>query len=273
MESEAASFSNGSNSWDALIAALDCGTEDPLTCARAAPATTIKNIIEMEALSFGPVVDNITETGNVRDAITSGTAADIPILIGTNANEGSIFALEFGTLDAFIAGSFGGSPPAFTDAILAAFPRSEFPTDLDIIAAIITQVTFQCAAATIANLTEARGLPVFRYFFNGSFPNAQPIPNAGAFHSSEIAEVFNTFTRTGATVQQARLALYMNAAWANFAKDPFVQPMPNWPRLGSKPADLLTLQAGGISGGPAVPQDTIDFNCPLFAPVYLVTGL
>lgn len=273
MESEAVSFSNGTNSWETLIAALNCSTADEIACARAAPASTIKSIIEHGALSFGPVVDGTTRAENVTEAIVSGTAADIPILIGSNANEGSAFAAAYGNLSTFLAVAFPSAPAAYLEEVTAAYPRSIYPTDLDIISQINTEVTFQCAAATIANLTTARGLPVYRYYYNGTFPNTQPFPGAGAFHSSEISEVFGTYNKTGATTQEITLSNYMKTAWANFAKNPEAQPQPSWPRIGSTSKDLLTLQSSGRGGGPAVVQYNLDFRCQLYAPVYQATGL
>lgn len=280
MESEATDAGNGTGSWDALLAALGCDkATNALACARAAPATTIKSIIEHEALTFAPFVDNVTESGNVRNAIVSGTAAQVPILIGNNGNDGSVFALEFGSVENFINEEFvaAGAPQAYIDEILAQYPRSQYPTDLDIVGAIITDVTFQCPAAQIANLTAARGLPAYRYIYNASFANTQPHGFfAGAWHSSEIPEVFLTYNRTDATAQQVALSHYMNTAWANFAKNPTANPASNWPAVGKVKNDVLTFQSKATESspaGPALPASVLDTKCAIFAPVLLLEGL
>lgn len=267
-------------SWDALLAGLNCtNAKDSLACARAAPATSIKSVVEHQALAFAPVIDNITQSGNVANAITSSSAAPVPVMIGSNGNDGSVFSLEFGSLSNFLNATFvaGGAPQAYIDQILAQYPRSQYPTELDVIGAIITDVTFQCPAAQIANLTTAQGIPVYRYIYNASFANTQPLGiYEGAWHSSEIPEVFLTYVRSGATAQQAALSQYMNKAWANFAKNPKGKPMPDWPALGKATNDVQTFQSNKTASGPAGPAkpvSVVDAHCAILAPAILAQGL
>lgn len=279
LESEATDGGNGTASWEALIVALNCTTSDQVACARAAPAATLKSIVEHQALGFPPVADNVTRAADVKAAFTSGTAADVPIIIGTNGNDGSVFALEFGSLSNFVNSTFtaGGAPQSYIDQILAQYPDSQFPSDLDKIGAIITDVTFQCPAAQIANLTASRGIDAYRYIYNASFANTQPLGiYEGAWHSSEIPEVFQTYNRTKATTQQVALSRYMNTAWANFAKDPCKQPAHDWPALGKASSDVQTFQttaAGSAVSGPALSAEAADARCAIFAPVILLQGL
>lgn len=76
--------------WDALAAALDCpgNYSSNLTCVRAAPADTIRTIIDEQELIFNPVADNITLVSDPAEMRLSGNIAHIPVLGGTNAQEG-----------------------------------------------------------------------------------------------------------------------------------------------------------------------------------------
>lgn len=76
--------------WDALSAALGCpGTYGSnLTCVRAAPATKIQQIIDQQILEFNPVPDNVTLVSDPVQRRVSGEIAHIPVLTGTNAQEG-----------------------------------------------------------------------------------------------------------------------------------------------------------------------------------------
>lgn len=76
--------------WNNLTAALGCpGTYGSnLTCVRAANATTIQNIVNVNSLIFSPVADNVTLVTNPAVRRLSGDIARIPVLGGTNAQEG-----------------------------------------------------------------------------------------------------------------------------------------------------------------------------------------
>ena len=205
MESEAAAFSgNGLVSWDTLVAAVGCTTApSQVDCVRQVPATKIKSVIEHDALSFPPVIDNKTETGNVALAIASHTAAQVPILIGTNAQEGRPVAAADGLhgpldVNGFLNASFP-SQTALRAAIAAAYPLSVYQTPYFAVSAIITDLTFTCPTSALANLASISGYPVWRYYFNASFPNTQIFPDAGVYHSSEIPLVFGTYPIVGAT--------------------------------------------------------------------------
>jgi carboxylesterase type B len=71
------------------------------------------------------------------------------------------------------------------------------------------------------NSAEA-GVPTWRYIYNGSFPNIEFLPNVtlGAYHTSEIWQVFTSYEAGTETAQQATLSNSMRGAWARFAKNP-----------------------------------------------------
>ncbi|MCJ1474787.1 hypothetical protein MMC13_003447 [Lambiella insularis] len=278
LESEAVSLAgSGPASWETLVAAVGCtAAASQIDCVRAVPATTIKSVIEHAALAFPPTVDNKTETGNVALAITSHTAAQVPFLIGTNAQEGRPLAAALGLdepLDVatFLNATIPGEP-ALQAAIAATYPLSVYQTPYFAISAIITDLEFLCPASALANLASISGYEVWRYYFNATFPNTQTFPDAGVYHSSEIAEVFGTYPTAGATAQEVALSKYMQTAWASFAKRPTRGP--GWPKLGSRwDVDLGDLGPDGIFGEITIPQLTVDYICPLYAPIIAVEGL
>lgn len=81
---------NSVSSWESLSADLGCpgSYSSNLTCVRAANATQIKNIIEMQELTFMPEVDNVTLVAHPAQQRLSGDIAYIPTMGGTNAQEG-----------------------------------------------------------------------------------------------------------------------------------------------------------------------------------------
>lgn len=76
--------------WNNLTAALHCpGTyASNLTCVRAANATEVKRIIEVNSLIFNPVADNVTLVQNPAAQRLSGNISHIPVLGGSNSQEG-----------------------------------------------------------------------------------------------------------------------------------------------------------------------------------------
>ena len=76
--------------WSNLTVSLGCpGTYGSnLTCVRAANATEVKRIIEVNSLIFNPVADNVTLVTNPAARRLSGNISYIPVLTGSNSQEG-----------------------------------------------------------------------------------------------------------------------------------------------------------------------------------------
>lgn len=98
MESEQV-FAPGSGllSYETVVAHFGCALSlSPIDCLRQVPATTMKTFIEDASLFFPPVNLDGTQVSDSRVNILDGTFAKIPILIGTNFNEGRVFSAAFG---------------------------------------------------------------------------------------------------------------------------------------------------------------------------------
>jgi carboxylesterase type B len=140
-----------------------------LTCIAAAPASSIKSVIEHQASFFTPTVDNRTYLADSARARRSGTTARIPILSGSNANEGRILVVGQENVTAYLEYTLGDKyteNPELVERIRAAYPvgGNEFPTGYDAIAAMETHVSFQCGEALVANDTAELGVSSWRYF-------------------------------------------------------------------------------------------------------------
>jgi len=273
MESEATVTTGGVSSWQALVAALNCTTStSAIACVRAANATLIKNIIEVNDILFPPVPDNITDSINVAPNIATKKWADVPFMIGTNANEGRVFEIGQTNLTAFLASTFAAST-LLQQAIAAMYPANIDGTQEGYyaISDVATKAAFLCAHHKIADLATANNYTAYRYYFNASFPNTMPYPNLGAYHGAEIPLVFGTYDKVNATAQQIALSAYMQGAWADFAKNPSAGP--GWPKVGSAAADIADLGGNGSSGEYQIPTSAIDGSCALYDLVLAVTGI
>ena len=275
MESGQTSFyinHNNSNhdSWNALVAGLNCSkASNQLACVRAAPASAIKSVEEHEALPFVPVSDNITQLEFPEAARIAGKIARVPILTGTNAQEGRVFVYGQNDTAAYLTNFLTGAPQTLIDTIISAYPIPSpgISNMFEQLALIYTHFVFQCPAGLLANDSEKAGIPTWRYYFNATFANTQVVPDLGVYHSSEIGLVFGTYPKVNATAEEMNLSKYMQTTWATFAKNPLAGP--SWPQdaevgvLGS-PGDPLRFNVGA---------GALDERCALYAPIYAVEGI
>ncbi|KAL9625262.1 MAG: hypothetical protein Q9160_000664 [Pyrenula sp. 1 TL-2023] len=269
----------GPAAWTFLVNSLNCSTStSQLACVRAAPATTIKSIIEANALSFSPVTDNITQLATGPSLIArraAGNVAKVPYLTGSNGQEGRIFiaelaaALPLPNTTAYIQSTF---PAPLQQPLIDAY--TPLPgTAFDQISQLFTELYFQCPAALVAKTSQSAAIPTFRYYYNATFANLQTLPGVDlqAFHSSEIPLVFGNLP-PNSTADEIALSGYMQTAWADFAKDPAAGP--GWTQVDAAGAGKYIADIGGVVGGTSyqlITEQEIDERCVLFQPIYDAT--
>ncbi|KAL5384915.1 hypothetical protein DPSP01_005022 [Paraphaeosphaeria sporulosa] len=265
-------YPDGKPAWDALAAALNCtDAQSNLTCISAAPASTIKEILESEFLYFPPVQDNKTYFSNIAERRKSGDIARIPILSGTNADEGRFIVYSQNNLTAYLQQALGAVPsPEFVAAVEKQYPvgSERYPTAYDALADIDTDISFQCGAALVANDTSAIGTPSWRYYYNASFPNTAGFPDSRAYHSAEIYSVFSTYPLVNSTAAQRELSSFMRGTWARFAKDPAAGP--GWRAIDVKKkaaANVAVFTAEQPKRVNMVAQSEVDSRCAFWTKI------
>ncbi|KPM46353.1 hypothetical protein AK830_g182 [Neonectria ditissima] len=261
-------------SWNLATKAFNCSSHNELECMRAVPPLVLKDAVERLGLQFGQVQDGGATWAESprKDRLLSTDEnpriARVPVLIGSNADEGRNYAFGYKDAKEYISKSLPGGTEEQIDTLLAAYPLGapEISNEFDRIAKIYTEVSFQCPAKAVSEDSAAVGINTWRYFFNASFPNSELFKGSGAHHIAEIRPVFGTFPREGATEFQADVSRAMQEAWARFAKDPNAGP--GWdvvPRLavfgggaraGMSEAGREALKIGNASD--------IDQRCQLF---------
>ena len=273
---------NTTADWLELASLLGCGdAASPIACIRTKDPVLIKETAENNTLTFQPVADNVTLSSNAQAARAAKKIANVPIMIGTNAQEGRVFAIGQNNLTAYLTTTFQN--PALIAAVNASYPRGQngLLTDYDIISAIYTDVVFTCPGALTANASAAAGYDTWRYFYTASFPNLNAVERIGidlqAFHSSEIPIVFSTYRNSTSTqrgeptAQQEALSKYMRGAWADFARNP--KNGPGWNKLGTyNGTDLGVLGWQGSSGVTLANKTIADSKCKVFTPLYNLLG-
>ncbi|MDB2407963.1 carboxylesterase family protein [Jannaschia sp.] len=248
--------------------------------------TYIKLSGAIEAAPFGPLIDSsLSPTYGLPPILTRQPTAGIkdgapvPLLMGTNADEGLLFVEALvGIVPSITAAPIyvtgvGDVFPNHQNAILATdgyapdTPPGNGLASLDdgknadaapqtALVNLITDYGFSCGA--LAAPTET-GAPIWVYRFEArttvSFTPGISLCAAdnawgNVCHGAELPFVFDTLNvpETGASEAQRRLAGEVNAAWARFAQDPQAGPGPRFVRwAGDDPSITALREAGAVS--------------------------
>jgi para-nitrobenzyl esterase len=179
-------------------------------------------------------VDGWVFPQDVATIFRTGKQNDVPVLIGSNANEGSIFTPETTTGQSFRAQSqrrYG----ADADAFLKLYPFASDQEARAAQAASMRDQTFGWEMRTWARLQTATGKSkVYLYYFS----YVPPLPNAawlGAQHGAEIPYAFDWpngkhSPQVAWTDGDRKLADQVSSYWVNFAAtgDPNGKNLPRW---------------------------------------------
>jgi para-nitrobenzyl esterase len=226
-------------------AELGCGQpESAAQCLRALPADKLRvpvwyYNIGRDALS-GPVTGTTVLPLDPVTAFAEGRAARVPVLIGSNHDEFTLFvALQYMrgkgyTADQYpelLADTFGPN----AGAVEAHYPLDRYASVPLAYSAAVTDGDFACIADRMAD-TLARTEPVYAYEFNDRnvpAPDAMrqlPFP-VGASHSLELRYLFDIGYAPPLNPTQQALADQMTDYWAHFVST--AEPGPQWPAFGA----------------------------------------
>jgi len=192
------------------------------------------------------------------DAFTSGKQNDVPLLVGSNAEEAramvDITHVTAATFDKDLANNVGPLPPP----LLAAYPHA---TDKDAKQAMLdlqTDLRFGWDMWTWAKLQAATGKNrVYYYSFRQKppFPVGSVYEGWGASHFSELWYVFDHQDQAAWTWSAAdrKLAQQISSYWVNFAENgnPNGSNRPAWPPFTTSDSKVLYLGDPVTTGGVA----------------------
>jgi para-nitrobenzyl esterase len=186
---------------------------------------------------YGPIVDGYVIPDDPENIFGGGRQATVPLMVGTNADEGSVFtgALPFASPAAYrtVLGVRYGSA---ADAIFALYPAYLQFQIKPAVTRLLTDSMFLTTARRMARYQAPRNPQTFLYHFTRVSVGAQ-LYGLGAYHAAEIPYVFGTVdlvsvaTPTAFQPKDRELAQSMSAAWMRFAQtgDPNGGTLPKWP--------------------------------------------
>ena len=259
--------------------AATVGCTDPasaLACLRAKPvAELLAAGGGLLSLDWVPVVDGAVIPRATREALATGRYNHVPMIVGSNHDEGRLFvwlqyhlglgrAVTQAEYEAGVRRSAGGDPARAAAALARYTPAAYGSRDLAM-AAAMTDSTFACPAVETAAAAARRRpfrsrQPVYQYEFADPqapvmFPDA--LMPLGAYHSAELYYLFATLQGippfTPLTPAQRQLSDEMIRAWTAFARtgDPNAGGAPagvlGWPSVRGRDPAVLSLRPGGTS--------------------------
>ncbi|HVO96605.1 MAG TPA: carboxylesterase/lipase family protein [Bryobacteraceae bacterium] len=199
---------------------------------------------------------------NPRAIFEEGRQNDVPILIGSNADEGTAFMPPKTTVAAFEANAkqrFGAN----ADKALEIYRATNDEEAWSASAHLMRDQTFGLQMRMWARLQSAKGKsPAYLYYFSRVPSGGDLAPRYGAFHASEISYVFGTgdLGRRPWNQDDRKLSDIMSSYWVNFATtgDPNGPGLPKWPQYTEK-KDLAMSFGDTVEPIPVPNKEALDF--------------
>ena len=224
---------------------------------RAKPADAVLEAVDKNpsatGLSRHPIIDGYVLPMKPMEVFASGQQTNVPLLAGSNADEGTLFA------------AFRHPPPtpeSYTDEV-----RKFFGDHADAILAVYPATTPEQTQASFAALlgdqlvsygtwlwdelqARAGKAPTYRYFFELRPPAPEmsltfPLAAPGVYHSAEILYVFDNpqVQDLPWRPEDRRAAEVVSSYWVNFAKNgnPNGPGLPDWPAYSGRNGAVMRL--------------------------------
>ncbi len=210
--------------------------------------------------AFSVNVDGWLLPADVMTIFEQGKQNDVPVLIGSNADEGTAFMPPKITLVGFEATAkqrFGARASQFFKLYPAASDEEAWKAS----AAVMRDQTFGVQMRIWARLQTKTGkAPAYLYYFSRVPPG--PVGERyGAFHASEISYVFGTGDIGKRPWQEIdhKLSDAMSSYWVSFAArgNPDRKPLPVWPVYDEK-KDLAMELGDKIEPIPVPHKEALD---------------
>ena len=212
---------------------------------RAKPAEAVLEAVAKNpsatSVSRHPIIDGYVLTVKPLEIFAGGQQTDVPLLAGSNADEGTLFA------------AYRHPPPTpesyteevrkffgdHAEAVLAVYPATTPEQTQASFAALLGDQLISYGTWLWDELQARTGkAPTYRYFFDLRPPAPElsltaPLAAPGVFHSAEIIYVFDNLQVRDWLWQpeDRRLAEVASSYWVNFAKNgnPNGPGLPDWP--------------------------------------------
>ncbi len=204
-------------------------------------------LIKIRVIVNQPNVDGYVFPVAPDEALASGKAAHVPVLLGNNIIEDMS---PGGDLQKKVASMYRALGPKAATALYleeksaAAVADARFGNASEQFA---TDTAFRCPGVVSAMWVRASGAPVWRYEFGRAIP-----PKPTTQHSTELPYVFGNLWNEGSQAGQyteldRKISDLVETYWTNFAKtgNPNGLGLPEWPKFDGKKHEYLEFMNNG----------------------------
>ena len=216
--------------------------------ARKVSADAIVKAAGPALATFWPALDGDVLVDDQYRMYQAGQYNDVPVLIGTNADEGSVF-FRSATVASFTDGIRAGYGDHAND-VLAAYPSATDQQALQSQRNVFRDTAFAWHTWSWARLQAQTGKgKVFVYFFthHPPHPDLPMFKDMGASHGAEIAYVFGNQSGMGPPWSDAdkKLSEAIQTYWTNFARtgDPNGASVPAWPGFSESSQKVMQIDS------------------------------
>jgi para-nitrobenzyl esterase len=242
---------------DEFAARLGCDkAADIAGCLRSKTTAQVMTAIPARLIDAGdlvwaPAVDGHLIPNQPAALIAAGHFNKVPVINGSNRDEGSLFIAFRKPLSAQRyeqdVRNRAGKDAA---QVLAAYPASNYASPSQAAAAAFGDLTFSCRILKAGELL-APEVSIYQYEFDDpqapNDSNAKPSFPLGAYHGSEIQYVFGTLPgNLPISPAQRRLSDAMMSYWIGFITSGNPGGSPDWTRLRAEHPEILLLAPGKI---------------------------
>lgn len=219
------------------IASPDSDSAETAASLRKIPAEDLLKAANPRVGLFGkgeqfwPCIDGYVLPESPIDAVAAGHHHDVPVMLGTNADEGTLFLRQIPVkrplgYRLFVHTLFGSG----SDRVREMFPAGTEDEVRPALDKLITVATFVTSARRLARALEAQSSPVWLYHFTRVSPAAEK-SGMGATHGAEIFYVFKNLPLYVRDKKDQEVSETMHGAWLRFAKtgNPNGDTLSEWP--------------------------------------------
>ncbi len=198
----------------ALLAELAC---PDVACVRELPDDAVIAAADSLGLGAGLVADGVTFDTPAFDLADAGELSGLPVLIGSNADEATLFTLGAEEPDVAVLRNYATNFTDDPDVLLDLYPADEYETNLARYQDMLTELEYVCPTLDFASAADSAF--VYHYIF---VPTEDAV-GLGATHGAELSTLFAHVEGLAIDVEwterREQVATQIQAAWAEFARD------------------------------------------------------
>ena len=246
-----------------------------IKCMRELPAETIIKYMKKEKIYLYPTVDGYIIPDDPINMFKTGNYHKSDVLIGTNSNEGTLWAAEYIYMKIEeYKYMFNYLFPIDSNLILEMYSIEKYTFPAAAFSAFFSDWFVLCPSSRILEMLEENNknenVSLYEYYFT-HIP--QYLPNymkfLAAFHGAEIIHVFDNPYDTYAnphnvslSEEEKKFSLVIQQYWTSFAKNgiPTAENQPDWPSRGDFNKRYLNLNAFNIQ----IEKDLHKNECELY---------